>query len=159
MLCFLTVEAMTGKHCAHRVPSGTLFIAFNAALLLLITVYVATEAVFGQEMWIVHADYSGGQDRFLRDHASVWYQTLGTSACIVLNLLSDALMVSTFSCPKTPRPGSDLHRYTGAMSSGEISGRSSSPVSCTSPHYVSVPLFVAHRRSRLRLRFPHEASA
>ena len=101
MLCFLTVEAMTRKQRAHRVRSDSLFMAFNAVSLLLITIYVATEAIFGQEMWIVHADYPGGQDAFLRDHASVWYQTLGTSACIVLNLLSDALMVSALFCPRT----------------------------------------------------------
>ncbi|KAI1784817.1 hypothetical protein LXA43DRAFT_190403, partial [Ganoderma leucocontextum] len=33
------------------------------------------------------------QDAYLRDHASVWYQTLGTSACILLNLLSHALII------------------------------------------------------------------
>ncbi|KAM5540177.1 hypothetical protein V8D89_006317 [Ganoderma adspersum] len=93
MLCFLTAEAMTKKQGARRARSDFLFMAFNGASLLLNTIYVATEAVFGQEMWIEHASYSGGQNEYLRDHESVWYQTLGTSASIVLNLLSDALMI------------------------------------------------------------------
>ncbi len=94
MLCFLTTEAMTRKRSAHRARSDFLFMTFNGVSLVLITIYVATEAVFGQEMWIENTGYTGGQDVYLRDHVSVWYQTLGTSACIVLNLLNDALMVS-----------------------------------------------------------------
>ena len=98
MLCFLTAEAMSTKRGTRRARSDILFMAFNGASLLLNTVYVATEAVFGQEMWIEYASYPGGQNAYLRDHESVWYQTLGTSASIVLNLLSDALMVSCSSC-------------------------------------------------------------
>ncbi|PIL34464.1 hypothetical protein GSI_03240 [Ganoderma sinense ZZ0214-1] len=93
MLCLLTAEAMAKKRRAHRARSDLLLMTFNGASLLLNTIYVATEAVFGQEMWIEKASYSGGQDAYLRDHESVWYQTLGTSASIVLNLLSEALMI------------------------------------------------------------------
>ncbi|KAH9895924.1 hypothetical protein C8Q73DRAFT_643937 [Cubamyces lactineus] len=70
-----------------------LFLHFSTALLLLITVYVAVQAVFGQEMWIVHADYPGGSAQYLADNAAVWYQTLGSAASIVLNLMSDGLLL------------------------------------------------------------------
>ena len=68
--------------------------SFSTAMLCLITIYMSTEAVFGQEMWIVHADYPGGQDAYLGDFVNVWYQTLGTAASILQNFLSDALLVS-----------------------------------------------------------------
>ena len=77
--------------------SDKLYMAFSTALLVLITIYLSTEAIFGQEMWIVHADYPGGSASYQADHAAVWYQTLGTVASVVLNLMSDGLLVrSTF---------------------------------------------------------------
>ncbi|KAJ2968231.1 hypothetical protein NUW54_g13280 [Trametes sanguinea] len=65
------------KHKQAR--SDKFFLFFSTALLCLNTVFVATEAVFGEEMWIVNANYPGGQDAYLDDFASVWYQTLGTA--------------------------------------------------------------------------------
>ena len=45
-------------------------------------------------MWIVNADYPGGQDAYLGAFVNVWYQTLGTCATVLQNYLSDALLVS-----------------------------------------------------------------
>ncbi|KAI0821780.1 hypothetical protein BC628DRAFT_1328770 [Trametes gibbosa] len=69
------------------------FLWFSTGLLLMITIYVAVQAVFGQEMWIVHADYAGGSGQYLADNAAVWYQTLGSAASVVLNLMSDGLLL------------------------------------------------------------------
>ncbi|KAI8977824.1 hypothetical protein BD414DRAFT_156735 [Trametes punicea] len=87
----LTIQEITRR----RKPNSKdkFLVLFSTVLLLLNTVFVATEAVFGEEMWIVNADYPGGQDAYLEDFASVWYQTFGTAASIVLNLCSDALMI------------------------------------------------------------------
>ncbi|KAI0354390.1 hypothetical protein OH77DRAFT_1425957 [Trametes cingulata] len=97
VLYFMTVRAMLDpKHKQSRASSRRsdgFFLFFSTALLCLNTIFVATEAVFGEEMWIVNADYPGGQDAYLGDFASVWYQTLGTAASIVLNLLSDGLLI------------------------------------------------------------------
>ncbi|EIW52682.1 uncharacterized protein TRAVEDRAFT_31818 [Trametes versicolor FP-101664 SS1] len=69
------------------------FLYFSTALLVMITIYVAVQAVFGEEMWIVHADYAGGSAQYLADNAAVWYQTLGSASSIVLNLMSDGLLL------------------------------------------------------------------
>lgn len=69
------------------------FLYFSTALLVMITIYVAVQAVFGEEMWIVHADYAGGSAQYLADNAAVWYQKLGSASSIVLNLMSDGLLV------------------------------------------------------------------
>lgn len=55
---------------------------------------MAVQAIFGEEMWIVHADYPGDAAAYLQEYASVWYQTMGTTASVALNLLADRLMVS-----------------------------------------------------------------
>ncbi|KAI0668278.1 hypothetical protein C8Q78DRAFT_980799 [Trametes maxima] len=97
VLYFMTVRTILGTRHKQTRPgaksSDRFFLFFSTALLCLNTVFVATEAVFGEEMWIVHADYPGGQDQYLADFASVWYQTFGTAASIVLNLLSDGLLI------------------------------------------------------------------
>lgn len=67
---------------------------FNTAMLFLITIFVAVQAVFGQEMWIVNAGFEGGPAAYLASHSSVWYETLGTAASIILQLMSDAFLVS-----------------------------------------------------------------
>ncbi|KAI0755664.1 hypothetical protein C8Q74DRAFT_1360755 [Fomes fomentarius] len=69
------------------------YIGFSTAMLLLITVYMSTEAVFGQEMWIVNSNFPGGATAWFAENASVWYQTLGTASSVALNLLSDALLI------------------------------------------------------------------
>ena len=59
----------------------------------MITIYVAVQAIFGEEMWILNVDYPGGSEAYFVDHVSVWYQTLGTTASVVLNFLSDGFLV------------------------------------------------------------------
>ncbi|KAI9068958.1 hypothetical protein FKP32DRAFT_1641584 [Trametes sanguinea] len=73
--------------------SDRLFLFFSTGLLLMITIYVAVQAVFGQEMWIVNANYPGGSGQYLADNAAIWYQTLGSAASVVLNLMSDGLLI------------------------------------------------------------------
>ncbi|KAI0821763.1 hypothetical protein BC628DRAFT_1393462 [Trametes gibbosa] len=73
--------------------SDKLFLFFSTGLLLMITIYVAVQSVFGEEMWIVNADYPGGSGQYLADNAAVWYQTFGSAASIVLNLMSDGLLI------------------------------------------------------------------
>ncbi|KAI0755631.1 hypothetical protein C8Q74DRAFT_1304738 [Fomes fomentarius] len=89
---FLTIRAMFSRKHKH-VQSDKFFLIFSTVLLLLNTVFVATQAVFGEEMWITNADYPTGMDGYLGDFVSVWYQTFGTAASIVLNLLSDGLLI------------------------------------------------------------------
>ena len=93
MLYFHTLRAIFRKSRKYR-RADVVFATLSSVNLSLVTIFLATFSVFGQEMWITHSDYAGGQDQYIWDHASVWYQTLGTSACVALNLLSDALLVS-----------------------------------------------------------------
>ncbi|KAJ2979958.1 hypothetical protein NUW54_g11067 [Trametes sanguinea] len=92
----LTVYILTIQAIRRRPRTSytdKLLVVFSTILLLLNTIFVATESVFGEEMWVVNANYPGGSDAYLEDFASVWYQTFGTAASIVLNLFSDALMI------------------------------------------------------------------
>lgn len=88
----LTVHTLL-KNRRKLTRSDKFFIFLSTAMLFLITIFFSTEVVFGEEMWIVNADYPGGSAAYLGEYASVWYQTMGTTSSITLNLLTDALMV------------------------------------------------------------------
>lgn len=95
MLYLASTMIILGNEDPRNTRSFRVFLYFSTGMLLMITIYVAVEAVFGEEMWIVHANYPGGSAAYLADNAAVWYQTLGSVASIVLNLMSDGLLVST----------------------------------------------------------------
>ena len=88
-----TMQALLRRDSKHP-RTNRFFAIFSTVLLFLITIFVAVQAVFGEEMWIVNADFEGGSAAYLETHASVWYQTWGTAASIALQLMSDALLVS-----------------------------------------------------------------
>ena len=97
MLYFASVRLILQGHSKAseaRRKSDRRFLYLSTGLLLMITVYVAVQAILGEEMWIVHVDYPGGSGQYLADHAAVWYETLGSAASIALNLMGDGLLVS-----------------------------------------------------------------
>ena len=93
VLYFQTLQALLRGGTKHFL-TNRFFLFFNTASLFLITIFVAVQAVFGQEMWIVNASSEGGSAAYLATHTSVWYETLGTAAVIALQLMSDAFLVS-----------------------------------------------------------------
>ncbi|RPD54567.1 hypothetical protein L226DRAFT_515038 [Lentinus tigrinus ALCF2SS1-7] len=92
MLYFGGVWLILNGHGRNK-RSDTRFLFLSTGLLVMITIYVAVQAVFGEEMWIVHANYPGGSGQYLADNAAAWYETLGSAATVVLNLMSDALLI------------------------------------------------------------------
>ncbi|KAH9855682.1 hypothetical protein C2E23DRAFT_723779 [Lenzites betulinus] len=80
-------------HNKRRTSADRFFAVFSTVLVLLNTIYWATQSYFCQMMWIVNADYPGGATAYWEDFASVWYQTWGTTACVACNLMNDALLV------------------------------------------------------------------
>ena len=69
------------------------FLAFSTSLLLCATIGLATNCVFGEEWWIAHQNYPGGSEQWFADNAAVWYETWGTTASILSQLLADAFLV------------------------------------------------------------------
>ena len=71
------------------------FFIFSTVLLFLVTIAVAVDTVFGEMMWVTNNNYPGGDGAYLEAFVSVWYQTMGTGATVLLTVLSDALLVSS----------------------------------------------------------------
>ncbi|TBU44171.1 hypothetical protein BD309DRAFT_1000670 [Dichomitus squalens] len=93
VLYAVSTSIMLNNKDERNTRSYRLFLLLSTGLLLMITVYVAVQALFGEEMWIIHADYPGGSAAYQADHAAVWYETLGSVASVALNLISDGLLL------------------------------------------------------------------
>ena len=79
-------------------------------------------------MWIANAIYPGGF-AYLAVNASDWYQTTGIISSVVLQLISDGLLVSKFLDSLWRRERTWFDRYTDIWLSG---GTRESPFSSTS---------------------------
>ncbi|KAJ7678483.1 hypothetical protein B0H17DRAFT_1235718 [Mycena rosella] len=73
--------------------SKTFYIGYSTVMLVLITFALACNQWFGEAMWIEHRDVEGGPAQFFADNIAAWYNTLGTSADVVANVLGDGLML------------------------------------------------------------------
>ncbi|KIP10243.1 hypothetical protein PHLGIDRAFT_125731 [Phlebiopsis gigantea 11061_1 CR5-6] len=89
---FATLWIALQKH-ERRKTSNFVFVFFSTFLLVLVTIEVATEGVFGELMWITDANFPGGAEGFLGANVNVWYQTLGSAASLVLTVCSDWLLI------------------------------------------------------------------
>ncbi|KAJ8091398.1 hypothetical protein PM082_015116 [Marasmius tenuissimus] len=66
---------------------------YGLCLLILWTVALSCNAIFGQFAWIDHRDVEGGPAAYIAEHISDPYNTLGTTAGVGMNLLADALLI------------------------------------------------------------------
>ncbi|GJE92355.1 hypothetical protein PsYK624_085090 [Phanerochaete sordida] len=81
------------RHACTSTSTETFFLVFSTISLLLITIQVAVQSVFGELMWISNADFPGGSAAYLGANASVWYQTMGSGAMVLLTVMSDSLLI------------------------------------------------------------------
>jgi len=92
MLYAKTMHTYATSGSRHE-RSALFFMCFSTVSLILITIFMVGQSILGEEMWIVNANYPGGSAAYLAAYASVWYQTMGTTASIILQLMSDGLLI------------------------------------------------------------------
>ena len=71
------------------------FLLISTLLIAMNTIFFATQAFFGEDMWIVNEDFPGGSAVWFVENAAIWYQTFGTTACVIQNAVSDGFQVRT----------------------------------------------------------------
>jgi len=72
-------------------------VIYSTAMIMLSTINIASNAVYGQEMWITHRD---DVFNFLTTEVNVWYETLASTSVICCIFMGDGLLVRPTSCPK-----------------------------------------------------------
>jgi hypothetical protein len=83
------------KRTPKNTPQRDMFyMVFSTVLLFLNTIFVATQSLLGQEMWVINMGSPGGAAAYFVAFSSVWYQTMGSTASVLLQSMSDGLLVS-----------------------------------------------------------------
>ena len=85
----------TLRHLMRRAKSNQswkFFFAYSTALFILVTIDMATNAVWGEIMWIDKRD-DPGVPTFIVEDLSVWYQIFGSTTVVIMVFLGDALLV------------------------------------------------------------------
>lgn len=90
------MQAYFDKQLERR-PSDKFYMVFSTILVFLITIFVTTRLVSGQEMWINHPGYPGGASAYFIANMSAWYLTMSAVASTLLQLMTDGLLVSVLS--------------------------------------------------------------
>jgi hypothetical protein len=68
-------------------------VVYSTVMVMLSTINIAGNAVFGQEMWITHRNDLGGVSNFLATEVNVWYETLASTSVICCIFMGDGLLV------------------------------------------------------------------
>jgi hypothetical protein len=92
VLYFKTMQLLLSGR-GKRKRSDLFYAFFSTIMLFLISVWLVTQVIFNERMWIEFRDYPGGPAQYWSDHISDWYIDFGSTAMIVLQLMTDALMV------------------------------------------------------------------
>jgi hypothetical protein len=86
------MQILLGKR-GNRKKSDVFYAFFSTMMLFLVSLWLITQAIFNGKMWIEDRDYPGGPGQYWSDHMSDWYMDLGSTAVVLLQLMTDALMV------------------------------------------------------------------
>lgn len=66
---------------------------FSTIMLILVTVMVSSNAVLGEEVCKSHSNYPGGPAAYWASNPTHWYMISERAAILILQLVSDALLV------------------------------------------------------------------
>ena len=92
ILYIKTMSILLSNRGAHK-KSNLFYALFSSVMVFSITIWVVTSAVFCQKMWLQDSNFPGGPDMYWKKNLSVWYMDWGTTAVILLQLMTDGLMV------------------------------------------------------------------
>ncbi|KIK94816.1 hypothetical protein PAXRUDRAFT_25755 [Paxillus rubicundulus Ve08.2h10] len=72
-------------------------------MLFLVSVWLATQAVFNETMWIEYRGYPGGPGQYWAIHMSDWYMAFGSTAVVAATSCYRVIIVpSVYGWPRQP---------------------------------------------------------
>lgn len=96
VLYFQTVHVILQKPKLSARRNDIFLLSWSTIIAVLIAFCNASNAIWGEIMWITDRDNPGGVPEFIATQQTVWYQDLGTTSSVVMLLMNDALMVRFF---------------------------------------------------------------
>jgi len=92
---------------SHRPPEyrkrQKIYVIYGGILVMLVTISLAANSVWGQYMWIDYRNYPGGPLGFYRATQSAWYNVFRFAADVMTNILGDGLLVRLIPLEKQLR--------------------------------------------------------
>ncbi|KAI9457870.1 hypothetical protein HD554DRAFT_2042253 [Boletus coccyginus] len=92
ILYFKTIRILLSNRGSHK-NTNLFFALFSTMMVFSITIWVASQAIFDENMWLLNSDFPGGPYAYWKTMLSVWYMTWSTVEVIILQLTTDALMI------------------------------------------------------------------
>src|SRR6266702_253112 len=89
---FAAVYCIWGRSSDYR-KGRVFYVAYGGVLLMLVTIAVVTDGLWGQYMWIDRRNYPGGPLGFFAATGNAWYNVFGSAADATANVLGDGLLV------------------------------------------------------------------
>jgi hypothetical protein len=85
-------------YCISHRPSDyrkgqRFYMAYGGILLVLVTIDVALDFLWGQYMWIDHRNHPGGPPGFFVASQFSWYSVMQVALSVMENILGDGLLV------------------------------------------------------------------
>jgi len=93
VMYFMTLRGLARKGNHNSPRSRRFFALYSTILLVLLTIDIAVNAVWGEQMWITFRDAPGGVPAYIGTQVNVWYQTLGSTTVVALIFMGDALLL------------------------------------------------------------------
>ncbi|KAF8443932.1 hypothetical protein L210DRAFT_3476449 [Boletus edulis BED1] len=93
LVLYLKTMAILLNHKGALKKSNLFYALFSSVMVFSVTVWVATSAIFGQNMWLLDSDFPGGPDAYWSKNISAWYMDWSMTAVIILQLMTDGLMI------------------------------------------------------------------
>ncbi|KDR85985.1 hypothetical protein GALMADRAFT_52215 [Galerina marginata CBS 339.88] len=93
VMYFMTLQGLFRKGNHNSAKGRRFFAIYSTILLLLLTIDISVNAVWGEQMWITFRDGPGGVPGFIVTQSSVWYQTLGSTSVVAMIFMGDALLL------------------------------------------------------------------
>ncbi|KAH8980501.1 hypothetical protein EDB86DRAFT_3066830 [Lactarius hatsudake] len=89
---FAAVYCVWGRSSSYR-KGRVFYVAYGGVLMMLVTIAVVTDGLWGQYMWIDRRNYPGGPLGFFVATESAWYNVFGSAADATANILGDGLLL------------------------------------------------------------------
>jgi len=90
VMYFMTLQGLFRKGNHNSAKGRRFFAIYSTALLLLVTIDVSTNAVWGEQMWITN---QANVPLFIVTQTSVWYQTLSSTSVVAMIFMGDAFLL------------------------------------------------------------------
>jgi hypothetical protein len=93
VLYYLTLQALFYKGNDNSARRRRFFATYSTIFLVLITMDIAINAIWGEFLWIDGPDSPGGTLAWFNNNVNVWYQAMGSTTSPIMIFMGDALLI------------------------------------------------------------------